>query len=84
MNFYELHRSIPAHLFYILSTPRLWIPRIRAQDRLFGHLKPLPNNWIRITSKSSGRLQKRGACGGWGGGQKGDLYLDGCLWVNIQ
>ncbi|CAL1167651.1 unnamed protein product [Cladocopium goreaui] len=29
---------------------------IRAQDRLFGHLKPLPNNWIRITSKSSGNI----------------------------
>eukprot|EP00435_Cladocopium_sp_Y103_P058902 s303_g20.t2 len=29
---------------------------IRAQYRLFGHLKPLPENWIRIKSKSSGNI----------------------------
>merc|ERR1712217_1007678 len=29
---------------------------IQAQDRLFGHLSKLPTNWIRIRSKSSGKV----------------------------
>merc|ERR1711956_130071 len=29
---------------------------IKAQDSLFGHLRPLPKNWIRIKSKSSGSM----------------------------
>ena len=35
------------------STKEEWI---QAQSRLFGHLKPLPQNWIRIKSKSSGQI----------------------------
>ena len=46
---------------------------MKAQDRFFGHLKPLPPDWIRCKSKSSSRSAKSGATGA----EDGPLLQDG-------